>query len=101
MDIAARHQLSQEDVLRGESTDALRNVVHELACAAVLHLNTARAQSAQVPVSARRVLLPAVPCADYLQRLQAHDFDLFNTALQARNGFLPFAILKHRFLNTF
>lgn len=40
LDVCATHKLSQEDVLRGKATEALRAVVHQVASSAVVHLNT-------------------------------------------------------------
>jgi hypothetical protein len=54
--------LVEEEVLRGQVTDALRDAVFEVATAASDHLLAARslAVAAAVPPAARRALLPAV-----------------------------------------
>jgi hypothetical protein len=57
-----QHHLVEEEVLRGQVTDALRDAVFEVATAASDHLLAARslAVAAAVPPAARRALLPAV-----------------------------------------
>ena len=53
----AEHGVSTEDVYRGNSTEALRNAVHEVASAAMAHLNTARGMRERIAAKcSRRVL---------------------------------------------
>lgn len=48
------------------------------------HLDEARSRRDTVPLNARPLLLSSVGAADYLQALEAHDFDVFSPALQTR-----------------
>jgi NADH dehydrogenase [ubiquinone] 1 alpha subcomplex assembly factor 6 len=76
-------------VYRGNSTEALRNAVHEVASAAMAHLNTARGMreriaakiSSRDAATARAVLLPAVGTGAYLDALEKRDFDVFDPGL--------------------
>jgi len=57
VDLCAKHGVSTEDVYRGNSTEALRNAVHEVASAAMAHLNTARGMRERIAAKcSRRVL---------------------------------------------
>ena len=54
VDLCAKHGVSTEDVYRGNSTEALRNAVHEVASAAMAHLNTARGMRERIAAKCSR-----------------------------------------------
>ncbi|KJE92383.1 phytoene synthase [Capsaspora owczarzaki ATCC 30864] len=101
MELTAKHGVVQEDVVRGVNTKALQEVAYELASSAHVHLQTAQAMAADLPAGTAKVLLPAVPCAEFLERIQQADFNLFEPSLQQRNPMLPFSLFKHSWRKTF
>ena len=105
----------EEEVLRGQVTENLRDAVFEVATAANDHVLTARSLAASAPPQVRRVfagLVRAAPCdrrcdvgpatnmrrlplicpgdrqvpaAEYLRRLEAINFDALHPSLQHRS----------------
>lgn len=73
----------------------LEDVVFAIASAANTHIESARAIEG-LPAAAKQVLLPAVPCALYLEKLQSVDFDIYDPALHRRDGMLPAKLWKHK-----
>ena len=108
LDICAKHSLRQEDVLRyGPKADGLKDVVFEVATQANDHLITARREwenlktkedkkekNKKAVETAFAGLLPAVPTALYLNRLENCDFDVFHPSLQRREWKLPWRLYK-------
>jgi len=98
----------------GSSNDAaalaaIRLAVADVASGARRHLAAARAMSAALPHEAAPALLPAVPVARFLDRLQTQDHDIFaagpagpwrDTRALARL-YLQLELLRHTLLGTF
>lgn len=80
-EIAAKHGLSQEDLYRGEYSEALENAMFEIASTANAHLEKAQELSDVIPKAALPVLLPAVPCRILLDSLRKRHFNVFDPAL--------------------
>ena len=59
--------------------EALAGVVFDLACQAREHLRHARALAGALPPAAHAALLPAVPVAAFLARLEQQNFDALAT----------------------
>ncbi|BDA44570.1 NADH dehydrogenase (ubiquinone) complex I, assembly factor [Coccomyxa sp. Obi] len=87
-DLCMREGVSDEDVLRGQNTENVSNVVFQVATQAKGHLEEARALSGQIPGEAKPLMLPAVAVDLYLAALEKHDFNVFATQLQS-GGFTP------------
>ena len=58
--VRAQHNIVEEQILRGEVTEGLRDAVFELATKANDHILTARSLAASVPTRARKTFLVAV-----------------------------------------
>lgn len=82
--ILAKNKVSQEEVIRGKSSERLNECVFEVATRAHQHLLKARNLQEQVPKEARNALLPAVPVFDYLKRLQSVNYDIFHPTLKQK-----------------
>ncbi|KAF3902786.1 hypothetical protein AA313_de0204805 [Arthrobotrys entomopaga] len=94
VDVCARHNLRQEDVIRqGGKAEGLKDVVFEIATRANDHLITAREMLKRAGNEATGLafttFLPAVPTSLYLNRLEKVDFDVFDPSLQMREWRLP------------
>lgn len=106
--ITAKHSLSTEDIFRSVAAgrsdpssfatthQALADVVFEVATTANDHLITARTALEKLSGSAliAAPLLNAVPTANYLQRLERANFDIFHPSLHKRDWKLPFKIWR-------
>jgi hypothetical protein len=73
-------------VLRGESSPALRDAVVELATEAVTHLLAARSLQPTLPESACSSLLPATVASLILERLQKAGYAPFEAETVAPSG---------------
>ncbi|CAO3693686.1 unnamed protein product [Umbelopsis ramanniana] len=91
-EITAKHNIVQEDVFRQGHAEGLEDAVFDVATAAHDHLLTARSMLKSVPPAAMPVILSAVPCAQYLAKLEQHNFNAFEPKLQVRNWKLPLDI---------
>ena len=88
-DLCQRHGIAAEDLLRGEATQGLRDVVFAIASAAKGHLDVARSHADDIPAAAKPLLLPALGAGLYLSALEKVDFNVFDGAL-VRGGYSPF-----------
>lgn len=82
-----QQQLDLSTLLSGSNSPELANCVFELASIAKSHLEHARQLMAQVPPEARPALTSAVLCDRFLDRLERHQFNVFDPSL----GLLPTA----------
>ncbi|KAK6533533.1 hypothetical protein TWF694_002472 [Orbilia ellipsospora] len=94
VEVCAKHNLRQEDVIRhGGKAAGLKDVVFEVATRANDHLITAREMLKRAGNEATGLafttFLPAVPTSLYLSRLEKLDFDVFDPSLQMREWRLP------------
>lgn len=101
LDLCAKYNVVQQNVLHGQVEEGLRDLSLHLGTAANNHLATARTFLKDLPGPARLVLLPAIACDAYLQRLQTHNFDPFNSLVTSNHPWLPLSLLKHRWAKTF
>ncbi|KXJ26920.1 NADH dehydrogenase (ubiquinone) complex I, assembly factor 6 [Exaiptasia diaphana] len=93
-DILIKHEVSHQDVIRGNASQSLKDVVYELASTANTHMSTARSFQSKVPKAAIKTLLPGVSCQNYLDKVQKADFNMFDNSLRERNNLLPLQLLK-------
>ncbi|XP_048576443.1 NADH dehydrogenase (ubiquinone) complex I, assembly factor 6 [Nematostella vectensis] len=94
-DILIKHGVSHQDIIRGSTSQPVKDAGFELASLANTHLNMARALKSKLPKAALRALLPAVSCQEYLNHIQRADFDLFHPTLRERNQLLPLSLIRH------
>ncbi|EDO35447.1 predicted protein, partial [Nematostella vectensis] len=94
-DILIKHGVSHQDIIRGSTSQPVKDAGFELASLANTHLNMARALKSKLPKAALRALLPAVSCQEYLNHIQRADFDLFHPTLRERNQLLPLSLICH------
>ena len=92
-----KHGVTQEDLQAGEATEPIRDVAHELASSAFIHIETAKSLEG-LTAAENQILLPAVPTTRYLDALQAGNFNLFDPELVERDQMLPLVLAKHRYL---
>ncbi|CEJ02380.1 hypothetical protein RMCBS344292_16387 [Rhizopus microsporus] len=91
--LPAEHNVSQENVFRGE-IEGLEDAVYDVATAAYDQLLTARSLLKSVPDSAFPVLLSAVPYVKYLESLEKVNFNPFDPLLQKRDWKMPLILWK-------
>ncbi|MCO5580379.1 hypothetical protein L7F22_034246 [Adiantum nelumboides] len=91
IEVAARHNVSQEDIYRKVYSEGLADAVLDVAGVAEAHLSKARALAGTVPSAAVPVLLPAVPAGILLNSLEKVHFNVFDPKLaRGVNGISPF-----------
>ncbi|KAJ7360473.1 NADH dehydrogenase (ubiquinone) complex I, assembly factor 6 [Desmophyllum pertusum] len=93
--IMIKHGVSQEDIIRGRTTQPVKDVAYDLASLAHSHLSTAQSLMSKAPKAASRAFLPVVSCKAYLTKIQKADFNIFHPTLRERNHLLPLLLLKH------
>lgn len=76
-DVAARHELSLKEILRGRPSPALSDAVAEMSNEAISHLLAARSLQRELSAASRAVLLPATAAELILQRLQQCSYSPF------------------------
>jgi len=100
MALLAEKGVTDEQVLRGESSQAMSDVIYELACAAHQHLDHARSLAAGFPFAQLAPLLPTVTVGRHLSRLQSADFDIYARRFTRRDGLLAgrlwWALMRER-----
>ncbi|KAI8082896.1 Squalene/phytoene synthase [Halteromyces radiatus] len=89
--ITAKHNISQEAVMRGD-IERVDDAVFEVATAAYDQLLTARSLLNTVNPEAFPVILSAIPHIRYLERLEQHDFNVFEPKLQRKDWKLPLVL---------
>ncbi|XP_029779467.1 NADH dehydrogenase (ubiquinone) complex I, assembly factor 6 isoform X4 [Suricata suricatta] len=92
MEICMLHGVSQEDFLRQNQDQNVRDVIYDIASQAHLHLKHARSFHKSVPVKAFPAFLQTVALEDYLKKIQQVDFDIFHPSLQRKNTLLPLSL---------
>ncbi|KAK3744479.1 hypothetical protein QZH41_012892 [Actinostola sp. cb2023] len=100
-DILIKHGVSHQDIIRGNTSQGVKDVIYDLASMASTHMSTARSIQSKVPKTAFRALLPSVSCQIYLNKIQKADFNLFDPKLRERNHLLPIQLLKQALLRRY
>lgn len=88
-DLLAEHEVRLEDIYSGQPSSGLSSVVEKVASAAKGHLDEARALQGQIPWEARPLMLPAVACGAYLDRLQSQGYNALAPSLAKGSAFAP------------
>ncbi|XP_047109050.1 NADH dehydrogenase (ubiquinone) complex I, assembly factor 6 isoform X1 [Schistocerca piceifrons] len=96
-DVMMEKGVSQEEIIRGSSSDNTRDIIFTVAARASQHLEKARSIKTNLPEPAFRIFLPGVPVGQYLEKLRLLHFDVFDAKLQRRNSLLPLALYWNRF----
>ncbi|KAI8340639.1 Squalene/phytoene synthase [Chlamydoabsidia padenii] len=89
--ITAKHNISQENVMRG-NLDGMEDAVFEVATAAYDQLLTARSLLDTVTPETFPVILSSIPHVRYLERLEQHNFNVFEPKLQRKDWKLPLVL---------
>lgn len=78
--LVTNNQFGEREICM-DSRESLCNAVFEMASVANAHLQKARELAGRVPIEARPVLLPAVPCQVLLDSLSRFNFDVLDPKL--------------------
>ncbi|CCM03530.1 uncharacterized protein FIBRA_05664 [Fibroporia radiculosa] len=107
-EITARHGVSQEEVFRrGGHAVGIEDAVFEFATIANDNLLTSKEMfnhaglDGKIPWRARPAFLSAVSARQYLNRLEAANFDAFDPSLQLRDWKLPWKIWRSYYKGSF
>ncbi|KAL4237487.1 NADH dehydrogenase (ubiquinone) complex I [Mactra antiquata] len=96
IELLIKHNVSQEQILRNNEDQNVKDVMYDIACVAHSHLETAR-KIENVPKQAYPIFLNALICELYLRDLQLADFNVFHQGLHARNPKLAWLLFKQRY----
>lgn len=101
-DVLVKSKCSHEDFLRGNMNDSVCSAVFEVASRANSHLEHSlelMKDLKQADHNVKLVYLSHLPIKIYLNLLQKCDFNIFDTRLYRKNGFLPVKLWwKSRFI---
>jgi len=89
IDVLIKHGASAEDFIQERRTEAVREVIFDLASQAHAHLDAGRSMADHVPKPARPALLTSVATHDFLMRLRKLHFDPYHPKVAERNQLLP------------
>ncbi|XP_041455674.1 NADH dehydrogenase (ubiquinone) complex I, assembly factor 6-like [Lytechinus variegatus] len=101
MELTIRYNLSQEDVIRGNRSQDMKDLTYDLASLANSHLKHARKLKKDVIPGAFPAFLATAPIDSYLKRIQQADFDVFHPSLSKRYPLLPVKIWLQNYRRTF
>lgn len=93
----AKHGVSQEELMKGEDSQKIRDLIHDLASQAHVHLEHARSLAERIPRKAMVAFLTTVAMDWYMKNLELADFNVYHPNLQLRNDRLLFSVLYHHF----
>lgn len=101
MELTIKYDLSQEDIIRGNRCQDMKDMTFELASLANSHLKHARELKKDVTPGAIPAFLATAPIESYLKRIQRADFDVFHRSLSNRYPLLPAKIWLQNFRKTY
>ncbi|KAH9507633.1 NADH dehydrogenase (ubiquinone) complex I, assembly factor 6 [Bulinus truncatus] len=101
IEILVKHKVSQEEIIRGKNSQAVKDSVFDLASTANLHLTKARSLKSSLPPQSYLIFLNARVCDHYLQSLQKVDFNIFDGKLQQKNPLLAYQMLLNKLRRRF
>lgn len=93
MDLMAKHGVSQSKILKTSESN-LHEIIFEIAAVANLHVEKACEEVKKLPKVVHDIYIPLICLSEYLQRIRAANFDVFDPKVQMRNGTLPWTLLK-------
>ena len=83
----AYHKLADlEADLTAAEKERLGEAVQKMASVASSHLINAREKQGLIPSHARPALLPVIPAIEYLSKLEAAQYDIFDASLSESNN---------------
>ncbi|RUS88321.1 hypothetical protein EGW08_003892 [Elysia chlorotica] len=100
-DILSKHRVSQEDIIRGNSSQPVKDAVFDVASIAHQHLEKARSLKSSLPPESNLVFLNASICDHYLKILQRVDFNVFDGKLQHKNALLAYHMYANKLRKKF
>lgn len=101
VNILASHKVSQEMLIRQDTSKETRDAIFQIASSAKIHLDKARSLKSKLPSSVFPLCLPSLPVHCYLERLRRVDFNLFHPQLKLTDGLLPLKLWWARFRKTY
>eukprot|EP00455_Lapot_gusevi_P040651 TRINITY_DN4617_c0_g1_i1.p1 TRINITY_DN4617_c0_g1~~TRINITY_DN4617_c0_g1_i1.p1 ORF type:complete len:225 (-),score=22.71 TRINITY_DN4617_c0_g1_i1:61-735(-) len=103
LQLMKKHAISKKAVLEGQLDKNFFDAIFDLACVGKEHVDHARSFQQQVPLDARRVLLPALAASNYLEDLEKYNFDVFHPKLNKLINplFLQLQMWKHYYKKTY
>jgi len=101
VDILAKYQISQEEVFRSGRVPKLEDALFGVATIANDHLITARSFLPNTDKRALPVLMSAVLCQNYLNRLEKYNFNVFEPRLGITDWQLPARLWWNNWKKTF
>ncbi|GFS04190.1 NADH dehydrogenase (ubiquinone) complex I, assembly factor 6 [Elysia marginata] len=101
IDILFEHKVSNEDIMRGKTSQSVKDAVVDVASIAHQHLEKARSLRSSLPPQANPVFLNASICDHYLKNLQRVDFNVFDGKLQHKNALLAYHMYANKLRKKF
>ena len=90
-ELCVKHQISQEEILRGQKQEKLGEIVFDIASQASLHLGGMKKLLKDIPMSTdvKNVFLPSVSCEMFLEHVRKLHFNLNHKSLNQKQWTLP------------
>ncbi|KAK3765139.1 hypothetical protein RRG08_027779 [Elysia crispata] len=101
IDILSKYRVSHEDIIRGNSSQHVKDAVFDIASIAHQHLEKARSLKSSLPPESNLVFLNASICDHYLKSLQKVDFNVFDGKLQHKNALLAYHMYANKLRKKF
>jgi len=92
-DLMIKHDIADEDILRGRRKEQLNEVVFDIASSSHIHLQKVKAMEQSLSKESMKVFLPYIPISMFLRRLQIIDFDVYHPKLNERQWTLSLKLL--------
>lgn len=92
-DVLLKNGVSSESIFQRQSSAGFKDAILQVASCARQHLKVATSLKKTARKDLNVIFLPTVCVENYLEELKKVDFDVFNPALQRRNGILPLQLL--------
>ena len=86
--------ISQQDIIRGEHPNKIKDVVHDIASSAHVHAAHCSQLLPTLPLASHKAFLPLTAANIFLDRLQNYDFDLSNGRALVRTPLLPWHLFR-------
>ncbi|XP_066925111.1 NADH dehydrogenase (ubiquinone) complex I, assembly factor 6-like [Clytia hemisphaerica] len=93
-ELCVKHDISQEDILRGQKQEQLSEIMFDLASQASLHIDGMKNYMKDTVASKeiKNVFLPHITCEQFLNHLQKTNFDINNPAFNRKHWSLPWKL---------
>ena len=90
-ELCVKHQISQEEILRGQKPEKLAEILFDIASQASLHLDGMHKflKESNVPMEVKNVFLPSVSCGMFLEHIRKLDFNMNHKSFNQKQWTLP------------